>query len=482
MSIVNLSDLAKTSVDSYDYVQADNSLTLNTRKLNVASLFPSLATTGTSSESFWISITNKNQLNFKGIKSGDTDLLTVTTASNNIVLTALEAGIDLSLCNNTTSGFLSGMDFTGTVTGECPVSSGGTGLSTIAKGAMLYASANDVISATAVASNNADILVYNSTTGIPAWTAIDAGDNITLDRTVAGVLTLDASLSTLAANLVAVTHNINLDYATEESWISGDGSNEGIAVDAAGKVFMGQSTPTAFYQDTLNIIGGIRFANTSAPTLKPNDSGNGVVGANVTIQGGASTDSQAGHLYLNAGVGGSGAAGSVVVTAGQSSSGTDGNIQLKTATGGSAVAGLTVAAEGQNVTVDTGNLIITGAAKGIVHTGSGTVTQGTSGTPNYATGVTLNTTSGIITLDSAETLAAGAFEEFVVTNSTVQADSVILLQVQSLAEGSETTDSSLIAYTNTIAGGSFNILLQNGSDATLAAGARKIHFLVINNS
>ena len=102
----DLRTLAKTSVDSYDYIQADNSLTLASKKINAASLFPSLATTGTSSESFWISITNKNQLNFKGIKSGDTDLLTVATTSNNIVLTALEAGIDLSLCNNDTSGFL----------------------------------------------------------------------------------------------------------------------------------------------------------------------------------------------------------------------------------------------------------------------------------------------------------------------------------------------------------------------------------------
>ena len=103
-------------------------------------------------------LTNKNQIVFKGIKSGDTGLLTVGTTSNNLVLTVLEAGIDLSLCNNTTSGFLTGVDFTGTVTGQNAVTNGGTGLATIAKGAMLYASATDTIAATSAMSTNGQIL------------------------------------------------------------------------------------------------------------------------------------------------------------------------------------------------------------------------------------------------------------------------------------------------------------------------------------
>ena len=135
-NITDLTTLAKTSVDTYDYFLISNSVSKLAKKISVSSLFPTFSTTGTGSEDIWINITNKNQLNFKGIKSGDTDLLTVTTTSNNIVLTALEAGIDLSLCNNTTSGFLSGVDFTGTVTGECAVPNGGTGLSTIAKGSV----------------------------------------------------------------------------------------------------------------------------------------------------------------------------------------------------------------------------------------------------------------------------------------------------------------------------------------------------------
>ena len=389
MAIYDLITLAKTSVDNYDYIQVDNSVNSREQKITLNSLFPSMATTGTSSESLWISVTNKNQLNFKGIKSGDTDLLTVTTASNNIVLTALEAGIDLNLCNNTASGFVSGVDFTGTVTGENPVINGGTGLSTIAKGAILYASDINTIAATA-SSTNGQILVHNSTTGIPAWATLDAGTNLTLDVSAAGVLTLNAVLTTMAADLDMSNYDIDLGTG----WLSGDGSHEGINIDSSGKVFIGQSTPTAAFDDTLNIKGGIRFTNTDAPTIKPTATVSSTAGQAVTIEGGGSAGAAAGTLNLTGGTcSGNGAGGSVIVTAGRDTSGSsDGTVQLKTYTGSSAIAGLTVAAEGQNVTVDTGNLVITGAAKGIIHTNSGTVTQAT----DHTTGCTINATSGVI--------------------------------------------------------------------------------------
>ena len=472
--LIDLTELSKTSVASTDYLLVTNNSSRSSKRLSVETLFPSFVTAGSGSESLFASITNKNQLNLKGIKSGDTGLLTVTTTSNNIVLTALEAGIDLSLCNNTTSGFTNGVDFTGTVTGANSVVNGGTGLSTIAKGALLYANATDTIAATTAMSTNGQLLIGNATNGYPSVATLTAGTNMTITNG-AGTITLAANLSTLAANLVASTYNINLDYSTGQSWVSGDGTNEGIAVDASGKVFMGQSTPTAFYQDSLNIIGGIRFANTSAPTLKPNDSGDGVVGANVTVQGGTSTNSQAGHLYLNAGLGGSGTAGSVVVTAGKSASGTDGDIQLKTYTGGSAVAGLTVAAEGQNVTVDTGSLVITGAAKGIVHTGSGTVTQAT----DHTTGVTINSSSGIITL-AAVALANATNAEFTVTNSYAKTTSVILVSMQ---DENTTNNAQLSCATHTHANGSFKISVHHAdSVGSTSTTASKIHFLIVNPS
>jgi len=467
--LIDLTTLSKTSVVSADYLLVTNSTSRGSKKISVETLFPAFATAGSGGENLYSSISNKNQLNLKGIKSGDTGLLTVTTASDNIVLTALEAGIDLSLCNNTTSGFLSGVDFTGTVTGECAVPNGGTGLSTIAKGSVLYANATDVIAASTAMSTNGHLLIGNATNGYPSVSTLTAGTIMTITNG-AGTITLAASLSTLAADLDCAGYDIDL----HTGWLSGDGTHEGINLDSTGKVFMGQSTPTAFFDESLNIIGGIRFANTSAPTIKPNLSGDGVVGANTTLEGGGSSNSQAGHLNLNAGTASSsGTAGSVVVTAGKSASGTDGDIQLKTYTSTSAVAGLTVAAEGQNVTVDTGNLVITQAARGIVHTGKGTVTQAT----DHTTGVTINATSGVITL-AAVALANDTNAEFTVTNSTVASDSVILVTMQ---DENTTNNAQLSCAIHTVASGSFKISIMH-SDATGAtsATASKIHFLVIN--
>ena len=105
----------------------------------------------------------------------------------------------------------------------------------------------------------------------------------------------------------------------------------------------------------------------------------------------------------------------------------------------------------------------------------GTVTQAT----NHTTGVTINATSGIITL-AAVALNATTNAEFTVTNSKVESDSVILISVQ---DENTTDNKSIFATTHTIADGSFIINLQNPQSAgNTSTTASKIHFLVINQS
>jgi len=363
MEILNLATLAKTSVDNYHYLQLSNSTSRTDTKISMASLFPSMATTGSSSESLWISVTNKNQLNFKGLQSADVTKMTVATGSNNLILTLLEAGIDLNTCNNANAGFLKFIDFTNAVVGQNSVINGGTGLSTIPKGAVLYASANDTLAATA-APINGQVLIGNASTGIPAWNTLTDGTNVTITET-AGVITLAAGLSTLTADLDCATYDINLNTAAGASWISGNGNKEGVTVDANGKVFIGEDTPTVAFDDSLNIEGGIRFTNTAAPTIKPTATAGSTVGLAVTIESGSSVSGAAGNLNLTGGTSSTaGAGGSVIITGGQDTGSTDnGTIQLKTYTGGSAVAAVTVGSEGQDVTVNTGSLIM--ATEGI---------------------------------------------------------------------------------------------------------------------
>ena len=121
------------------------------------------------------------------------------------------------------------------------------------------------------------------------------------------------------------------------------------------------------------------------------------------------------------------------------------------------------------------NITITGATNGLIHTNSGTVTQDT----DITTAVTINTTSGIITVH-ATAIAASQNVEFTVNNSTVTATSVILVSVQ---DENTTNHAQIVAATHTHGAGSFIISLGNPCVAgASSATAIKVHFLIINSS
>ena len=367
--ITSLSTLSKTNVDANEFLLVANSSTKAAKKLQLQTLFPAVSTAGTSSETIYTSatLTNKNQIVFKGIASGDTGLLTVATSSSNIVLTVLEAGIDLSLCNNTTAGFLSGMDFSGTVTGECGVTNGGTGLSTISKGQLLYASADNVIAATDAMSTNGQLLIGNATNGFPSVATLTAGANMTVTNG-AGTITLAASLASLASNLDTGSFNIDLNT----NYISDDGSDRGIYVHTNGKTILndsGSTLTTGEATGQLNIQGStatvITIGNTAAYqsiyTIQTTTSASGTRGATLAINaataGGGNMDG--GDLRLSAGTAtGSGNGGDVALSGGDAASGDAGNVLLRTYTsGGSITTALTVDTN-QDISVETGNLFV----------------------------------------------------------------------------------------------------------------------------
>ena len=358
--IIDLTTLAKTSIDSNDFFVISNTSSATSKKVNVASLFPSLVTAGTGGEDLWSSISNKNQLNFKGIKSGDTDLLTIATTSDNIVLTPLEAGIDLSKCNNVTSQFGSGVDFTGTITGTNAVTSGGTGLSNIVKGAMLYASAEDTIAATSAMSTNGQLLIGNATTGIPTLATLTGGTNVTITNT-AGAISIASSLG--AGSAILDLANYNLDLGT--AFISADGAtSQGLRVTGA-NAYIGTSG-NYHNSDSLNIAGGgIRFGNDSDVNIYPNATTSTTAGKKIVLQGGASAGAAAGGVEINGGTAsGTGAGGVITLTAGRDTSGSsDGTILFKTYTGGTPTNAMSIGAEGQDITIATGSIIQDG--KGI---------------------------------------------------------------------------------------------------------------------
>lgn len=360
--VKNWTTLTKTSVASGDYIPVTGK-----KKFQLQSLFPALATAGVGAESLYKDITSKNQLNFKGIKSGDTGLLTVATASDNIVLTVLEAGIDLSQCDNSTSAFLSTVDLASNVTGALGVTNGGTGLTSISKGAMLYASAANTIAATSPIATNGQLLIGNATNGYPSVATLTAGTNMTVTNG-AGTITLASTFSSAAGDIDMNTYNINLDAAAGQSWLSGDGSAEGVTVDANGRVIIqdgNHATDASTAQLSLqgassNAIEIGNDATYKAYTIGVKTAASGS-GAGLTIQGSTgASNNDGGTMSITGGTGaGSGNGGNMTVFGGPGgASGAGGSLSLTTYSGsgaGSPLPGVTVT-NAQNVQIPNGYL------------------------------------------------------------------------------------------------------------------------------
>jgi hypothetical protein len=133
-----------------------------------------------------------------------------------------------------------------------------------------------------------------------------------------------------------------------------------------------------------------------------------------------------------------------------------GNISACTSTSMTLTTPVIGAATGTSLTA-TGTIVSTGTAGVGYATGAGgSVTQGNSRT----TGVTLNKTSGAITLYSAAGSATAA--TFTVTNSTVAATDLIILNQKS---GTDLYDLMVTA----VAAGSFNISFRTTGGATTEA-------------
>jgi len=356
-----------------------------------------------------------------------------------------------------------------------PVANGGTGATSLTANGVLIGNGTSAVTSVDL-STKGQILIGDGTGNPSALSVGSNGQRLVADSTAGnGVAWENNHLDLLdefvmPGSTVLDMNNNNIDLGT--GWLSGNGTAEGINIDSAGKVFIGEDTPSAFFDTALNIIGDITVSGPSqfAFTGKPN-SGSGLT---MSLIGGGSTGAAAGGLKVFGGssTGGNGNGGNLTLGGGlKNGSGDDGTIIFMTAD----TEAMSITAD-QDVNVKK-SIIFHTATEGIVYTSMGTVTQAT----DHSTAVTVNAMAGVITLASV-VLATGAEAQFTITNSAVQADSLILLTVDSPAAGSSTDDSCLLAQVTGKADGSFKVILKNVGDANTDANARKINFLIINNS
>jgi hypothetical protein len=446
--------------------------------------------------------TNKSTLIFKGLTtetntSGSqtsaleirTDTSTADPNKRNLVLALNINKIDLNDADNSTAEFLSevgganplnlangGTDFSGTLA----VGYGGTGLTSGTAGGILSFSASDTMSV--ITFKQKGSLLVGQTAASPIEFAIGIGNNgkfLQQDSTTgSGLAWADPTFAggTLTSDLTMSSADIIMGT----NYLSGSGTaSQGLRFHSTNdKVYIGTG---AFYSTgQLNVDGNLHLGPSigqSDVEIAIKDSTSGAGGALSILGAGASDGSTSGLVKVRGGNGGAAnsGGGNLSLEGGiPHGTGSAGNVLIKTNSSGTATTALTVDGN-QDVTVNAGSLIITSATEGIVHTGSGTVAQAT----DFTTGVTINATSGVITLNNTDTLASDATDEFTVTNSTVQADSVVILTTQ---DGTGTVNSKLVALLSSVSAGSFNVLIHNMKNATSTAGTVKVHFLVINNS
>ena len=544
--------LGTTSVLADHVIYVVNETADTDNKLQLNTLFPTISDNGSAGQLLHTgSLTNLTQINLKKIATASTSsgALTATThADGHLLISLVEASLNLANCSNSSSGFITTVNLATNVGSTIlPVANGGTGAASLTNGGILLGSGTGAVTAMAVLAKgsiiagdgttdpavvtvgtNGYLLQADSTAGagvswlqtLPVANGGTGATTLTANGVLIGngtsavtsvalatkgqilvgdgtgnpsALTVGTDGQLLMANAAAGSGvqwiNNHLDLLDEfvmpgstvldmnnniidlgTGWLSGNGTAEGINIDAAGKVFIGEDTPTAFFDTALNFIGDITVSGASVFQAKAVSG----AGSNISLIAGGSTGASAGGMVVKGGdsTGGNGNGGNLTLGGGlKNGSGTDGTIVFKT---GNTEAMSITAAQDLNVKK---SIIFNDATEGIVYTSMGTVTQAS----NHSTTVTVNAMAGVITL-AAVALGTGAEAQFQINNSAVQADSLILLTVDSPVEGSSTDDSCVLAQVTGKADGSFKVILKNVGDANTDANARKINFLIINNS
>ena len=544
--------LGTTSVLADHVIYVVNETADTDNKLQLNTLFPTISDNGSAGQLLHTgSLTNLTQINLKKIATASTSsgALTATThADGHLLISLVEASLDLANCSNSSSGFITTVNLATNVGSTIlPVANGGTGAASLTDGGILLGSGTGAVTAMAVLAKgsiiagdgttdpavvtvgtNGYLLQADSTAGagvswlqtLPVANGGTGATTLTANGVLIGngtsavtsvalatkgqilvgdgtgnpsALTVGTDGQLLMANAAAGSGvqwiNNHLDLLDEfvmpgstvldmnnniidlgTGWLSGNGTAEGINIDAAGKVFIGEDTPTAFFDTALNFIGDITVSGASVFQAKAVSG----AGSNISLIAGGSTGAAGGGMVVKGGnsTGGNGNGGNLTLGGGiKNGSGTDGTIIFKT---GNTEAMSITAAQDLNVKK---SIIFNDATEGIVYTSMGTVTQAT----NHSTTVTVNAMAGVITL-AAIALGTGAEAQFQINNSAVQADSLILLTVDSPVVADSTDDSCVLAQVTGKADGSFKVILKNVGDANTDANARKINFLIINNS
>ena len=463
--ISELIELNAASLSTYDFVTVANTLVNTNYKVKLVDLFSvSLSTPATESFNFIGAISSSGTIVQKGLVS-QSDIITLSETGSlpidKIINIDVDLSkVDLSLCDNTNSGFLTAVDVD-SVTGTLAVANGGTGKTSFtALSVLTTQDSGDSAIVEKQMDGNGELLIGGSSG--PEVATLTAGDNITITNG-------DGSIE-ISSEFTVATQTINMDgynIDLDNGWINGDGSsNYGLTFNAANQAYIGNSDSIHF-ELSLNVGSGISLSSNGNRVIQVEDGSNpGYL--RIIAQDSTGVNVAGGNLELYAGAGnGSGDGGNMIIATGGSTSGDAGSILFRNGS----INSVTIDEAG-DVTAITGDVNISAPGKGL-KVPYEAVVQNT----DLTTSVQIDEVSGIIVL-APESIAAGAQKVFTLASSLITGTSKILLNVLS-PSGEASVGSFVIAQITNKLPGTCQVRLFNAGANNSSTNSHILHYLIV---
>ena len=430
--------------------------------------------------------TDKSILIFKGIETSNlggsrallvqTDKSTADGTKQSIVISLNQTLLDLSVANNATSEFLSESGgsnplnlSTSSIAGTLPVTRGGTGATTFTDGGLLVGNATGAIQSTGVFAAGSLLVGAGGTSAPNELTVGTDGYALLADSSTATGLKWGKpafTATTFSADITMGNNNIILGTG----YLKGNTGSGGFSLSTSTNYgYIG--TGTKYFDNMLNVDGSISLGanlGNTAQTIKHKNCTTGPSPA-LSITGSDNSDSSTGgNINITAGAGDLNSdGGNITISSGAGAGiGNDGSVVLK--------AGPTnglVIDYNQDVSIPNGQLRLE-QAEPIGVRGTTSVIQATS----LTTGVTLNSSAGVITLH-ATALSGHDSAYFTLTNSVINIRSIIMLTTR--VSNAEASGAGLVAQVSDIAAGSCKIRVSNTGNSTTTTD-HSVHFFIVN--
>ena len=278
--------ITKANVTSNHVLYLVNQLADTDHKFVLNTIFPTISNVGSAGQAIHNGLTNISQFNLRKLAAASTSsgALTATTHSDgHLLITLVEASLDLNNCDNSTSGFLSTVNLASNVGSTVlPVANGGTGLATITANSVLIGNGTSNVS-TVDMSTKGHLLVGDGS-GSPTTLAVGTnGYFLVADSTQASGIKWNQTLpvanggtgaNTLTANGALIGNGTGaitaVDMSTKGVLLVGDGSGnpQTLAAGSDGHILKADSSATTglSYLSTLPVANG----GTGATTLTAN--------------------------------------------------------------------------------------------------------------------------------------------------------------------------------------------------------------------